>query len=114
MITRLILLALVLCGCTSTPPQRSADQLRAEQIARLYAVQSLGLSESQVARMKADHDGFSLAEGREMTIQFYDPKVFHPSKDGSFWAMDGGFPSYFRITVDIRKWQVTDHYASRE
>src|SRR4051794_34298988 len=113
MIARLILMAFVLCGCASTPPQKGADQLRAEQVARLYAIQSLGLSESQVARMKADHDGFSLVDGRE-TIQFYDPKVFHPNRDGFFEAMDGGFPSYFRITVDIRKWQVIDHYASRE
>ena len=114
MIARLVLMAFLFCGCVSAPPQRSADQLRAEQIARLYAVQSLGLSEAQVAGMKADHEGFSLADGREMTLQFYDPKVFRPSKDGFFWAMDGGFPSYFRITVDIRKWQVIDHYASRE
>jgi len=64
--------------------------------------------------MKADHDGFSLADGREMTIQFYDPKVVHPDADGSIWAMDGGFPGYFRITVDIQKWQVIDYYASRE
>ena len=113
MIARLILIAFVLCGCTSAPLERSADQLRAEQIARLYAVQSLGLSESQLAKMKADHNGFSLVDGRE-TIQFYDPKVFHPNKDGFFEAMLGGFPSYFRVTVDTRKWQVIDHYASRE
>ena len=114
MFVRFILIAFVLCGCASAPPHRSSDQLRAEQIARSYAVRSLGLSESQVARMKADHDGFSLADGREMTIQFYDPKVVHPDADGSIWAMDGGFPGYFRITVDIQKWQVIDYYASRE
>ena len=99
-----MLIAFVLCGCASAPPAQSTDELRAERVARLYAVESLGLSKSQAAKMKADPDGFSLTDGHEMTFQFYDPKVFHPNKDGLFWAMDGGFPSYFRITVDIRKW----------
>ena len=114
MFVRFILIAFVLCGCASAPPHRSSDQLRAEQIARSYAVRSLGLSESQVARMKTDHDGFSLADGREMTIRFYDPKVVHPSADGFIWSMDGGFPGYFRITVDIQKWQVIACNASPE
>jgi len=64
--------------------------------------------------MKADYSGFSVADGRAMTIQFYDPKVFHPNTDGFFEAMMGGFPSYFRITVDTQAWQVVRHYASRE
>jgi hypothetical protein len=113
MITRLVLMVFILCGCASAPPQRSADQHRAEQVARLYAVQALGLSKSQVARIKADHNGFSVVDGQE-TIQFYDPNVFHPNSDGLFEALTGGFPSYFRITVDIRKWQVINHYGSRE
>jgi len=28
--------------------------------------------------------------------------------------MMGGFPSYFRITVNLHSWKVVDHYASRE
>jgi hypothetical protein len=112
-IGRVILLAFVAGGCASVPAELSADQLRAEQIARLYAVDSLGLSKSQVARMKADHNSFSVVDGRE-TIQFINPKVIHPNRDGFIDVMDGGFPDYFRITVDIRKWQVVDHYASRE
>jgi hypothetical protein len=64
--------------------------------------------------MKADFNGFSLADRREMTIEFYDPEVFHTDKDGFFEAMMGGFPSYFRITVDIQAWKVVDHYTSRE
>lgn len=111
MIARFILIAFVLCGCASAPLQKSADQLRAEQIARLFAVQSLGLSESQLAKMKADH---GLGDAHEMTIQFYDPKVIHPDKNGSIWAMDGGFASYFRITVDTQTWKVVRHYASPE
>ena len=111
MIARFILIAFVLCGCASAPPQRSADQLRAEQVARLFAVESLGLSEPQLARMKAD---VGLGDGREMTIQFYDPKVIHPDKNGSIWAMDGGFPSYLRITVDTETWKVVRRYASPE
>jgi hypothetical protein len=112
MIARSILICLLLCGCASTPPKRSAEETRAEQVGRLFAVDSLGLSKAQVEKMRADF-GFSLEHGRAMTIQFYDPKVFRPNSDGFFVAMDGGFPSYFRVTVDIQKWQVIDHYASR-
>jgi hypothetical protein len=111
---RLTLMTILLCGCASAPSQRNADQLRAEQIARVYAVQSLGLPKSQVARMRADRDSFSLADERELTIQFYDLEVIRPNKDGNIWAMDGGFPSYFRITVDTQTWKVVDRYASPE
>lgn len=114
MIVRLILTALLLSGCASAPSQKSHVQLRAERVARVYAVESLGLSESQVARMKADFKGYRPAPGREITIQFYDPTVLLPNPDGVFPPMMGGFPSYFRITVDIQTWEVVDHYASPE
>src|SRR5262245_33251218 len=110
MIARLTLMCLLLCGCASTPPKRTAEAMRAEQIGRLYAVQALGLSKAQVDRIRTDF-GFSLEDGKAMTIQFYDPKVIHPNSDGFIWAIDGGFPSYFRVTVDTQKWQVKDHYA---
>jgi hypothetical protein len=114
MLPRLTLIASVFSGCASAPPTQCADELRAERVARDYAVQFLRLSKSQVAKMKADLGGFSIDDGREMTIQFYDPKIIHPNADGFIWAMDGGFPSYFSITVDVQKWQVVRHYASPE
>ncbi len=94
MIARLILMALLLCGCASAPAKRSAGEMRAEKVASLYAVRSLGLSSAKIARMIADF-GFGLDDGRAMTVQFYDPKVVRPTSDGFIWAMDGGFPSYF-------------------
>src|SRR4051794_39969637 len=70
MITRLILMASVLSGCASAPAKRTVDEVRAEKVARLYAVQSLGLSKAQVARMRADIGAFGLEDsGRVMTIQ---------------------------------------------
>jgi hypothetical protein len=113
MFARFVLIAFVLSGCVSSSPQRSADQLRAEQVARSYAIQSLGLSESQIAKLKANFDG-CLVDGREMMIQFYDPKYLQPNEVGILEPMLGGFPGYFDITVDIHTWKVVHHYASRE
>ncbi len=51
--------------------------------------------------------------GRRLTIAFFDPKAFPENGDGPSVWMDGGFPHFFTITVDMNTKEVIEHYASR-
>ena len=137
MFTRITFLALLLCGCSSLPkpdpstwpsaarptPMREEDKFweptaversRAEQLARWYASKHLELSPHSVRKMKTDCTGWHKEGRTELWIQFFDPKLYHPNADGFFMPMDGGFPTYFAVTVDVGIWRVIDHYASPE
>lgn len=92
------------------------DRSRAEQLARRYASRrmSLKVPQKKIEEMKTDHTGW-LKDGKLVIfIQFYDPKVYQPNKDGFFEIMLGGFPNYFTVTVDVEDWRVVDEYASPE
>jgi hypothetical protein len=92
------------------------EKSRAEQLARWYATNRmrLKLPQEQVEKMRTDYMGTSRYGKLVMIIQFYDPKVYQPNKDGFFESMFGGFPSYFSVTVDVETWRVVDDYASPE
>ena len=129
---RLLFLMLVLCGCATAPKTEwrvsqseprnddyriwrptAGECSRAEAAARLYAVPALRLSETHVAKMKADFTGIHRSGNRQLLIQFYDPERFQPLPSCGFEPMLGGFPSYFTVTVDVQIWTVVDHYASK-
>jgi len=86
---------------------RDHPTLRPEQIL---------LAPEQLARLKPDAGFISIEkEGELLELAFYDPSVFAEQEhvfDGVFLAMDGGFPSYFRATVNLRTWQVSHFYGS--
>jgi hypothetical protein len=115
--------ALLLVACHSPratgDPFRSAtpeEWQRGVGIAKQYALHQLGLSQDQLSKLKPDVGYVSNRGGREkLELQFYDPKLYPEETDtvqGLFIAMDGGFPTYFRITIDPHSWRVCDHYAS--
>jgi hypothetical protein len=137
MLARITILALLLSGCSSprnantsalpsatpNPPSLAAakfwtpssfERSSAEGIASSYAFSDLGLSPEHIRKMNTNCIGWHKDGRKELHIQFYDPDVFSPSADGFFEPMYGGFPSYFTVTVDVGKWRVVDHYASRE
>lgn len=119
---RIVIFMLFLCGCAAmrksdvsptqfwTPTQ--VEQLRAEEIGRQYAVDSLHQTRTHVDKMVARSFGVFNRSKRKLHIQYWNPEVFRPNSDGFYPAMDGGFPEYFCVTVDVKTWSVTGHYAS--
>ena len=90
------------------------ERARGEQLARWYACRQLALSSGQVSKMKTDCIGWHKNERTELYVRFFDPKAFGANTDFSAIAVDGGFPGYFSVTVDVGSWRVVDHYAERE
>ena len=123
-----ILIAVVFCllaGCATQPPApletrrpTPGELQRAAQVTRDYVLSKSLLSPELFAKLKPDAGFVEVGgHGDSLHLQFYDPLVFPEDKhapDGLFWAMDGGFPSYFRATVDLRAWRISDFYGCNE
>lgn len=114
----LILTLILLFGCQSEPVihrqywEPSVGQtLKAEKTARRYAIAELGVSEKQVMKMETKVTSWKTDEADIIGIGFYDPEHFPNWGDISVL---GGFPHYFRISVDSKTGTVVDHYASPE
>ena len=119
-------LACLLVGCaTDKPPDLlkhrrpvPAEWQRAVDATRHYVLSKSLLSPAQLAKLKPDAGFISVRQQREILyLEFYDPVRFPEDKwliDGHFSPMAGGFPAYFRATIDMRTWQVTDFYGERE
>jgi len=88
-------------------------EAKGEQIGRSYAFRQLGLSKSQLEKMKSDFTGCIRNGKRTLWIQFYDPS-FHPPLPEGLEAILGGFPTYFTVSIDMDTWTVINHYASPE
>ena len=131
---------LLICGCTTVPksdvipkpdatlwkssphdPAKGAywtpndvEKLQGEQLGRWYASQKLGVSNFQLAKLKAQYTGWFRDGKTILWIQFYDPAVFKPLSSGGVEAVAGGFPSYFTISIDTAKWLVVGDYSCSE
>ena len=93
----------------------SPDQkAKAELLGRWFASNDLGLTHSEVRKVRADFMGTFEDENPIIWIQFYDPAHYKPLPDGHLEAVFGGFPTYFTVSVDAQKWRVVDHYAADE
>lgn len=137
MFARFTILALLLCGCSSLAKPNTAswpsaardsstlregkfwtptvvERARAEQLARWYATRHLELPPGTVSKMKTDCTGWHEHGLTELCVRFFDPQAFDANTDFSTILVDGGFPTYFTVTVDVGSWRVVDHYASRE
>src|SRR6266496_1548139 len=122
----LLLVLLLISGCTAIrksehsslqPNQRTASEVsdkrfwlptpleraRAEQVARAYALQQIGLKPDQLAAMKMEPNPIgSHKDGkRELLCQFYDPEFIQLNPLGFIDMRLGGFPDYLWVTVDV-------------
>jgi hypothetical protein len=90
----------------------------AVQLGREYAVRNLRLTQAQIANLKADAGMILTKENvKSLVLNFYDPRRYPEDRYlyyGWLEPMLGGFPTYFRITIDLQTWKVTGHYASPE
>jgi len=132
---KLIILAVLLfAGCTTIPkPDSSAwptstrdsakgqfwnptaeEQSKAEELGRWFAYKHLGLSKTDIQKMRADFTGWFDNGKTILWVQFYDPAFHQPLSAGGLEGMDGGFPTYFTVSVNVETWTVVDHYASEE
>jgi len=112
-----ILAFLLVSGCNKEPDLQQeywiptdAQILKAKEIARRYAITELKVSDSQLSKMKTKY--WPEEAEKIINIQFYDPEYF-PDWENGVAAM-GGFPSYFRVSVNVKTETVVDHYASEE
>ena len=92
----------------------SEEQSRAEQLGRRFAYEKLGLSASDILKMRSDFIGWFENGKTILHVQFYDPAYHQPLPDGGFEGMMGGFPTYFSVSVDVEEWEVVDYYADEE
>ena len=90
------------------------EEAKAERLGCWFAYQHLGLSKRDIRRMKTDFIGW-FRDGRSILyVQFYDPAFHQPLPSGAFEGMEGGFPTYFTVSVEVENWAVVDHYESPE
>ena len=132
------LLLFLLCGCyrlrgpdttawpTATPHQMPTPQgtkywvpsalerKHGEELARWHARRRLRLSESQLSKMNTDFRAFYNNEQPVLTVGFFDPKYHKADDRGHYsWPL-GGFPSFFSVDIDPKRWQTIGDYASPE
>ena len=114
-----VALMVAIVGCMSKPTLQakiwkpnSQQVSQAEKIARRYAYGELGVTKDQLNQMKAVANGRQIEERKVIYLQFYDIKHFPDWENMS--GVEGGFPHYFTIDIDISSWAVIDHYASPE
>ena len=102
--TLTILTLLILAGCAVIPkPDSSAwrsstrdpangqfwnptveEQSKAEELGRWFAYQHLGLSKSDIQKMRADFTGWFRNGKTILWVQFYDPAFHQPLPSGGF------------------------------
>jgi hypothetical protein len=119
--TRLFLLFLLLTimSCTSQPifeyqfwrPTKQ-EVMQAEEVARRYAHDELGITKEQLSLMKAVVVGLQEKKEKVLRVEFYDPKHFPDWENMA--GIEGGFPHYFAIKVDMSSWAVVEYYAEAE
>jgi hypothetical protein len=103
--------------CTSTTTRDYSwkptdDQVNhAEQVARSFALDTFKLDRSFVESMRVLSSGRTHEGNQIIYLRFYHPQHFN-SKETAI--VEGGFPYYFTISVDIESWKVVDSYASPE
>ncbi len=88
----------------------SVQTLKAEEIAQRYAIDELGISETQLSRMKTEMTSWKKDGTSLIYMQFFDP-IHFPNWE-NIAGVRGGFPAYFTISIDVESGCVIDHYAS--
>jgi hypothetical protein len=86
--------------------------MEAEEVARRYAHDELGITKEQMSLMKAVVGDLQEKKEKVVWVEFYDPKHFPDWENMA--GIEGGFPHYFAIKVDMSSWTVVEHYASIE
>jgi len=121
-----LLLSLMVVSCATRSPtatDKFRDPTRKEWskavvIGKEFALTHLGFTKDSIGKLKSDRGMVMKKKSKDtILLQFYDPTVFPEDRyapDGSFSFILGGFPSYFRVTIDMETWQVIDHYACEE
>lgn len=105
----------VLSGCSPMMPNVQSSQLgreetqEAEVIARKFALEQLNIPQQKLDRMVASARGYQYSKVTTCVFHFFDPLVYPQWQ--SMTTMLGGFPDYFRITVDMDAMQVSSYYA---
>ncbi|MGH2271082.1 hypothetical protein ACQ9LF_04715 [Anaerohalosphaeraceae bacterium U12dextr] len=104
-----------LSGCSSVMPNVQSTQLgreetqQAEVIARKFALEQLNIPQQKLDRMVASARGYQYSKVTTCVFHFFDPAVYPQWQ--SITTMLGGFPDYFRITVDMDAMKVSSYYA---
>lgn len=115
----LILSLFIVLGCEKqTDLQRQnweptdVQILKAEEIAKTYAVVELNVSDTQLLKMKTKATPWTEDAVDIIIISFYDTEHFPNWKD--LHGVDGGFPHYFTVSINIKTEAVVDFYACTE
>ncbi len=90
--------------------QPNNDEIKkAEEIAKTFAFEILGVNKDILNRIKFRAYGLWKDNNKLISLEFFDPEHFPNWEDIA--VISGGFPHYFRIEINISDWKIIHYYA---